>query len=93
MFPLYIKLGIEFRISDLNVCKINEINFFVVHELGIWNEKDFDFEKRRRIVNSESVFELWIVIWFIFDFWKGEFYWIKSGWSSLYDSFIFLCFK
>ena len=36
---------------------MKEINFFVVHEFGTWNEKELEFEKRRMIDNSEKELE------------------------------------
>jgi hypothetical protein len=50
------KVGIEFLNSDLNVDNMNDINFFVVHVLGILNEKDFDEEKCNKTVNSDALF-------------------------------------
>ena len=62
------KVGIEFLNSDLNVDNMNEINFFVVHVLGILNEKDFDEEKCSKTVNYDVLFNSALFMLSNFDF-------------------------
>jgi hypothetical protein len=62
------KVGIEFLNSDLNVDNMNDINFFVVHVLGILNEKDFVEEKCNKTVNSDALFNSALFMLSDFDF-------------------------